>query len=266
MITDNISVYLDHVDTPLLAEMTDILATVGISFFMYYVNYTDGSEIKCTNRPDWTRYFVENQLYRHSMMTLPPDNYQLGFYWLNEIENPEINRIRAKQFGIEDVLVWMNPVEAGCEMVFFGTDGRQPMLTFYLNHLSELRQFIIYFKNQLSPQLASLQLERLLLPNRFEERQQSWQPGLSADDLQLFRQRIRIEKFYLAAEYQGREITSRELEVLRELAGGASYKAIAALLHISPRTVETHLANLKDKLGCHSRDALRDFFKSHFER
>jgi DNA-binding NarL/FixJ family response regulator len=48
-------------------------------------------------------------------------------------------------------------------------------------------------------------------------------------------------------------LTSRELEVLRLLAGAASNREIAETLTISPRTVETHLANIYGKLGVRGR-------------
>lgn len=47
--------------------------------------------------------------------------------------------------------------------------------------------------------------------------------------------------------------TDRELEVLRSAARGRSNREIAGLLELSPRTVQTHLANVFDKLGVASR-------------
>jgi DNA-binding CsgD family transcriptional regulator len=44
-------------------------------------------------------------------------------------------------------------------------------------------------------------------------------------------------------------ISERELEVLRELAGGRSNKEIALRLNVSPNTVKTHVARLFEKLG-----------------
>jgi len=44
-------------------------------------------------------------------------------------------------------------------------------------------------------------------------------------------------------------LTSRELEVLRMLAGGKTVKEIANVLAISDRTVSTHKARLMDKMG-----------------
>ena len=51
-------------------------------------------------------------------------------------------------------------------------------------------------------------------------------------------------------------LTSRELEVLRYLAGGQSNKEIGAMLQISARTVETHRARLMRKLDLHSMNQL----------
>lgn len=52
------------------------------------------------------------------------------------------------------------------------------------------------------------------------------------------------------------EFTDRELEVLRELAGGQTDAAIAEKLHMSLRTVKTHIQNMRDKTGFHNRTEL----------
>ena len=50
--------------------------------------------------------------------------------------------------------------------------------------------------------------------------------------------------------------TRRELDVLACLIGGRPSKKIAILLSISPKTVEAHVYNIMEKLGCHSRDLI----------
>ncbi len=49
------------------------------------------------------------------------------------------------------------------------------------------------------------------------------------------------------------ELTPRELEVLRLLAGGRSNKALAAELFVSERTVKTHVSNILAKLRLSDR-------------
>ena len=48
-------------------------------------------------------------------------------------------------------------------------------------------------------------------------------------------------------------LTGRELEVSRLLARGKTNKEIGAVLGISSRTVQSHVANIFDKLGVHNR-------------
>ena len=51
----------------------------------------------------------------------------------------------------------------------------------------------------------------------------------------------------------GEPLTSREVEVLRLIAGGASNAGIADRLGISVHTVKRHVANVLQKLGAASR-------------
>lgn len=55
------------------------------------------------------------------------------------------------------------------------------------------------------------------------------------------------------ASREGGELTEREREVLCEVAQGLTNKEIAAKLRIGVKTVETHKANLAEKLGLHGR-------------
>ena len=54
-------------------------------------------------------------------------------------------------------------------------------------------------------------------------------------------------------------LTAREREVLRLVAQGYSNGAIAARLHLSPKTVDSHRARVMDKLDLHSRAALTGY-------
>jgi PAS domain S-box-containing protein len=49
------------------------------------------------------------------------------------------------------------------------------------------------------------------------------------------------------------DLTARELTILRLMAGGASTRAMAEKLHVSPVTVRNHVQHILGKLGVHSR-------------
>lgn len=71
----------------------------------------------------------------------------------------------------------------------------------------------------------------------------------------------------LAATHDNRRaldrLTDRERDVLVRVVGGAKNKEIAAALHLSVRTVETHRARLQDKLGVSGLLELAEFARRH---
>ena len=68
--------------------------------------------------------------------------------------------------------------------------------------------------------------------------------ALLADDVRLMRKRGVQDSYDL--------LTEREREILQLLAEGKSNKEAAAILNLSPYTVETHRTNMMQKLGLHN--------------
>lgn len=62
----------------------------------------------------------------------------------------------------------------------------------------------------------------------------------------------------------GHDLTEREMQVLRLLAGGKSNKEIALLLAISPKTVSVHRSNAMTKLNLKSSFELIRYVTQHF--
>jgi len=58
-------------------------------------------------------------------------------------------------------------------------------------------------------------------------------------------------------------LTQREVEVLRLVSTGASNQQVADVLHISVRTVNTHMTNILNKTGCENRTAASAFAMEH---
>ena len=65
------------------------------------------------------------------------------------------------------------------------------------------------------------------------------------------------------AAASGGELTRRELEILRLVAGGANTTVIAQRLNVSPATVRNHVQNILGKLGVHSRLEAAAYAASH---
>jgi two-component system response regulator NreC len=61
----------------------------------------------------------------------------------------------------------------------------------------------------------------------------------------------------------GDQLTAREVEILRMIVKGYTNRQVASALNISVRTVETHRANLMDKLDLRSRVDLIRYAREH---
>ena len=58
---------------------------------------------------------------------------------------------------------------------------------------------------------------------------------------------------HLAEHYSDEAITAREIEVLRQIAGGNRNRDIAEKLFISEETVKVHIKHIMEKLGASDR-------------
>ena len=75
-------------------------------------------------------------------------------------------------------------------------------------------------------------------------------------ELEVHQEEVRIQNEQLLD-------AQRELEVSRLLALGKSDREIGAILHISPRTVQVHVARILEKLGVRNRAGAAVWFVEH---
>ena len=94
------------------------------------------------------------------------------------------------------------------------------------------------------PRIAAIDMRRCRLPHEACRRGGLLEAGVSCLDANC---RERAEASEARALLDG--LTTREREVLDMVARGWSTKEIARALDVSPRTIETHRANLGEKLG-----------------
>ena len=60
----------------------------------------------------------------------------------------------------------------------------------------------------------------------------------------------------------GIEFTPREVDIIACLLNGRSAKTMPSFLYISPKTVTTHINNIRRKAGCSSGEGIIDFIES----
>ena len=56
--------------------------------------------------------------------------------------------------------------------------------------------------------------------------------------------------------FENLSFTPREVDILSCLLSGRSFKSIALVLRLSPKTVEAHMRNILSKMQCHTREGV----------
>jgi len=81
-------------------------------------------------------------------------------------------------------------------------------------------------------------------------------------DAENFLNSMNINPFVFNMDNKIIHITKREKQCLKLLNQGHSIKTIANELSLSPRTVETHLKNIKNKTGLYNKPALIQLYRN----
>ncbi|MCF6776715.1 LuxR C-terminal-related transcriptional regulator [Thiotrichales bacterium 19X7-9] len=268
MATDSIDVHLSAQNSEVIVKATQLLQLIGVDYFLYYVRYDNGNELKCSNRYDWINCYTKHGLYKDSVIYATKwdqvkDN---AFYLFDYFETKKINELRSTEFNIDHIIAWINSSnDHYLEMFQFGViESNCHMMNFYINHLKLLRRFITYFKNELVPNLQ-LEKEKLLITPYLIQENVKHQIDNDNQRFNQFLNQTKIKAFNLEGQYHGISLTARELDCLYEIGKGFTMKEVAKNFNISPRTIETHLNHIKDKLSLTTKSDLINFARNHLE-
>lgn len=134
-------------------------------------------------------------------------------------------------------------------------------IVFLTVHESEEIAFAAIRKGAKGYLMKDIEIPKLLVALRAIER------GELAISRELSSRYIEETTYWLGAHNarKGREniLTSREIEILREVSDGLDNQAIARRLNISPNTVKVHINNIYRKLKLNARSEIIGFAQRH---
>jgi DNA-binding CsgD family transcriptional regulator len=157
-----------------------------------------------------------------------------------------------------------NTIEKYYELFSFGVKLKSSQAMLQLTGQVDLMEkFVVYFKIKAKPLIKSLEKNSFYLPKFLDEvivsdfvRGPYFSPPELEKNVIITRQGdqniYQRKKILLSESGEHVKLTSREAECLQHLSKGSSLKEIAKQLHISPRTVETHLNHIKNKANYRS--------------
>ncbi|HEY5260212.1 MAG TPA: LuxR C-terminal-related transcriptional regulator [Rhabdochlamydiaceae bacterium] len=226
----------------------------GIAYFTYHRIDNEGKYTVLVDRPEWAERYVSSKIYLVDPYLRHPSVFESGIsLWENHgsEEYRETVMKEAKEILDLDTSVTLIQKHNGC-VEFFGFAGKKEdcaLESLYLNHRHLLKSFIGHFKREMRPVLTQMEDEAgslIDLKGLDFFRQEPMCADLPSETLLAYYKDLGM-KWELA---QIEKLTPRERQCLKLLTEDKSAKETAALLGLSPRTIESYFENIKNKLSC----------------
>ncbi len=221
------------------------LEKIDINYFSFVRSFKDGSHIRLSNNPYWTKHYYDKKFYNVILKQVPENNCNI--LW-SSIDRYPLFSDASEHFDIDNGTVIVISYDDFVERYFFGS-GKHNV---HVNHLYQFSQdifykFIIYFKEKAADIIVSANKQRILVPKaNFNEEDRAF---YSSDLINEFLEAIKISKFYITVRGEDLPITAKEAKVLSCLKAGLSSKEIANVTKLSNRSIDAYKNSLKDKLS-----------------
>jgi DNA-binding CsgD family transcriptional regulator len=236
-----------------VAPLEDYL---GVSQFYYYRITNSGHYASAGSNPEWRDFYFWEKQYLLCPVFRHPDNFQTGLIDLRAFQDEKMNRLTktAKEsYDVNFSLQFTKRTAWGIEVFGFGIDTDDPLHHMaLLNELSLLKLFIRRYKETFFP------LNRVLEDNQADIASEIGPSffKLTAPVKKILDPKARAAFLKKMGVTLSSPLSPRETEIASHLLEGNTALDIAALLHLSKRTVEHHIERLKNKLNCDSKTDL----------
>lgn len=207
------------------------------------------------NRPDIQEMYLDNKNYKSEPLYLYSDNipegFKLfngneGFEWLWGKEKGSIGEL----FNIQHGFYYTEKTDDAYNHYLFASDNRQ-IYDILVQNLSIIKNLVMHFKQlnvDVFNEIEDKKINMAEAKNTYYT-QLSYSPKTEKERLMNL-----LHTFALLNNNEN--LTDREFECMKAYCQGETAGAIGEKLHISRRTVESHLASLKEKFHVHSKKEL----------
>jgi LuxR family quorum-sensing system transcriptional regulator SolR len=233
----------------------------NIKHFRYLKLYNDGSRVLLSNYADCTRFYYEQGHYKKMWYDGEfPEHLIEGWHlWdMMRIINygsevspfeKEINHLLHLSHGLTYIKQGIGFYE------IYTFDGNSPSI--YQIDKKILLHFIFFFKEQARKLISRGEQEKIII--ELENPLKNYNKDKIINKFE----NMHINRYYLSGKYEGIYLTSKEVQCIYWLLHGKSVEEIAIIKSNSPKTIENHLDNVRNKLDCHKQTQLvRIIFES----
>ena len=239
---------------------------LGISLFTYFKIYPkESSYITFSNDVKLTREYctkVHNDTI-YFQQYLEGVNKSKVILWPKDPLNLATNLVfkRGYWHGLNIITQIDNEVIEGCGFVSHKDNPRINEL--YLKHYDVLKKFIEQFKFTFADVITNAEPCKAKYKNGFIHDLPEYNKN-DVPDIQAFLRAIGANSNSLNIDGQIIQLTKREMQCLELVDKGCSAKLIGRELLLSPRTIESHLDNIRQKTGVHHKHDLIKLYRELF--
>lgn len=217
----------------------NFLLPLGFSYFQYLRCFDDGSLGLLTNDTRLIEYcmYIENEPIVYSSFHAEYHNlHSYWFLWDDALPKMPVELAREK-FSIRNGLTLVRRNKHYYDMIAVALPEEHPHPhAFYLNKLGAIEYFIHTFDRDHKDLIHLMDQHKISLPKPYRD--------INYEQICLKKGKIDV---------YGRQgltyLTIQEINCLKLLTQGLSYKETAKILNISPKTVETYLHRATKRTG-----------------
>ncbi|MBS0350133.1 MAG: hypothetical protein JSR33_02915 [Proteobacteria bacterium] len=246
------------------------LTTLGITYFAH-VNVTkQGHFSGISNNAKFAEHYLKNKYYNADIHLAKKHNLGCYILWdsLERIGLSEKMHTEAAQFGVRHTFTIIEKKHLHSNFYHFATHLKNNAINqIYIENIDLLQRFILYFNKVITSSSTlnkaydiifkldhSSQGYTIKEDHKFSKYQDKRLAFIN--DIQ------ELERNDLFNSSPIASLSPQQHSCLKLLSEGYSAKKIAAILHLSSRTVENYLSNLRVILKCRSSKELIAFYYS----
>ena len=237
----------------LVKEICKPLEKIGINYFSFVRSFADGSHIRLSNNPAWTKHYYDRKFYNVILKQVPDNEGNL--LWAN-IDKYPLFYEASEYFDVDNGTVVILKIDDVTERYFFGSNRENRKVNdIYLYKFHLLQKFILYFKESAFPLIREAEKTKIIVPKDHN-------PINNAEDensINDFLNEIKVNKIYVRIKGQDFYVSRSEAKILSLMKFGYTAKEISYRTSLKQKTIEVYCDKLKSKFSLHSKNNLISF-------
>ncbi len=246
-----------------------LLNNLNLTHFGFLRYKADGSYLAISNDIAWAKThlsqdYASSPYFLQELCSLPTNSYYASLW-------PVVHSYDATLEALFEHNIWhgLNIVQThsdATDVYYFASSRENYQVTsLYLNNPDLIKRFITFFNCQTKNIFDKATKNEYAYSENYKNIvQQKNVEGLHhniyphKNDIDAFIKETEIKKFETT---ESQSFSLREVQCMYLLSKGRTMKEIAKHLSLSPRTVETYINNVKNKIKCTSKSEIISFYE-----